>query len=153
MKKIFLTVICLALFASENMAQYDNRSGSGNWVDNMRYDAPDLYRSYKAGSTLSSTGMGLTLGGLAVAVIGFATAEKETTSTSSGTQVNLSGSGGAVFAVGTVCALVGTPIWIIGSTKKKNARRAYQREYGDATNAPYLKLHSTANSVGLALVF
>jgi ABC-type uncharacterized transport system permease subunit len=143
MKKIFLTVICLALFASENMAQYDN----------MRNDAPDLYRSYRAGSTLSGVGMGLTLGGLTAAVIGFATADKETTTTSSGTQVNLSGSGGAMFAAGVVFAIAGTPLWIVGNKKKKNARRAYHREYSDATTAPYLKLHSTANSVGLALVF
>ncbi|MDR1919878.1 MAG: hypothetical protein LBQ65_09570 [Tannerellaceae bacterium] len=143
MKKIILTLIALALFVSQNMAQYDN----------MRYDAPELYRSYKSGSTLSRTGMGLTLGGLGLAVIGFATADKETTSTSTSTQVNLSGPGGGVFAAGIVCALVGTPIWIVGNTKKKNARRAYQREYGNTTNAPHLKLHSTANTLGLALVF
>jgi ABC-type uncharacterized transport system permease subunit len=153
MKKIFLVWICLALFAGTSVAQY---SRAGNWVDDMRTNAPELYGSYRSGSTLKGVGMGLTFGGLAAAVIGVAAADKETTSTSTGTQVNLSGSGAAVFAVGTVCILVGTPIWIVGGSKKRRARNTYLREYGyeiPAQPAPYLKLNSTANGVGLAMVF
>ena len=138
------------------MAQYYNNYRVGNWADDMRVNAPDLYRSYRSGSTLSGVGMGLTFGGLAASVIGFATADKETTTTSTGTQVNLSGSGGAAFAAGVVCILVGTPIWIVGSSKKKRAKRAYFRDYSYETPAPpspCLRLHSTANTVGLALVY
>jgi hypothetical protein len=153
MKKIFLVWICLAAFAGTCMAQYSSNR-AGNWVDDMCTNAPELYGSYRSGSTLKGLGMGLTFGGLAAAVIGVATADKETTSTGIGTQVNLnlSGSGAAVFVVGTVCILVGTPIWIVGGSKKRRARNAYLREYGyeiPAQPAPYLKL----NGVGLALVF
>jgi hypothetical protein len=153
MKRIFLTLICLALFAGTSVAQYNR---AGNWVDDMRTNAPDLYRSYKSGSSLRATGMGLTFGGIAAIVIGFATADKETVTTETSTQVNLSGSGGAVFAVGLVAALVGTPIWIVGSSKKRRAANAYLREYGyefPTKPVPYFKLNSTANSVGLALAF
>jgi ABC-type uncharacterized transport system permease subunit len=161
MKKIILAFICLVCFTSENMAQYSDRynhSRSGNWVDDMMKEAPDLYRSYKTGNTLFGAGMGLTLGGLTAAVIGFATADKETTTTATGTQVNLSGSGGAVFAAGMIFTLVGAPMWIIGSVKKKKAKRAFLGEYGDVQTvpvapSPYLTLHSTANSMGLALIF
>ncbi|MDR2385422.1 MAG: hypothetical protein LBD80_07185 [Tannerella sp.] len=160
MKKILFTIICLALFASENMAQYyGNINRSRNWLDDMSYDAPDLYRSYRAGSTLASIGMGITLGGLTAAVIGFATADKEKVTTSAGTQVNLSGEGGAMFAAGILFAVIGTPLWIVGSTKKGIARRAYFREFGDvpptipAPPVPYLKLNGHSQGMGLAFVF
>jgi hypothetical protein len=161
MKKIFLTVICLALFASENMAQYYsnyNSYRSRNWVEDMSYDAPDLYRSYRSGSTLSGLGMGFTLGGLAAAVIGYATAEKEEVSSSTETTVYLSGGGAAMFVSGIVFAVVGTPLWIVGSTKKRRARNIYFREFGDlptlpAPASPYLKLNSHSRGMGLALVF
>ena len=146
------------MLAGNNMAQYSNNNSKLNWIDNMHDNAPHLYRSYKTGSTLSGVGMGLTIGGLAASVIGIATADKETTSTSTGTQVNLSGSGGVVFAVGVVCIVTGTPIWIIGNIKKRNVKRTYLRDYGNTsmvpnTHSPYLKLNSTTNSIGLSLVF
>jgi hypothetical protein len=164
MKKIFLTVICMALFASENMAQYYNNYNnynnyrSRNWVEDMSYDAPDLYRSYRSGSTLSGLGMGFTLGGLAAAVIGYSIADKETVSNSTGTTVYLSGQGAVMFAAGIVFAVVGTPLWIVGSTKKRRAKNAYLREFGDLPTLPdpalpYLKLNGHSHGLGLAFVF
>jgi hypothetical protein len=167
MKKIFLAFVCLAFFASENRAQYYNNYSNygrnsnyrgGSWLDDMSYDAPDLYRSYRAGSSLAGFGMGLTLGGLAVAVIGVATAETEETTSNGATQITFTGPGGAMLAAGVVTAIVGTPIWIVGSTKKRNAKRAYLRDYGEirplpVPPSPHLQLNSTANGMGLALVF
>jgi hypothetical protein len=158
MKKIFLTIICMALFASENMAQYYSNYRSRNWVEDMSYDAPDLYRSYKSGSTLSGLGMGFTLGGLTAAVIGFAIADKEEVSSSTETTIYLSGEGAAMFVSGIVFAVVGTPLWIVGSTKKRKAKNAYFREFGDlpllpAPASPYLKLNGHSQGLGLALVF
>jgi hypothetical protein len=153
MKKFFLTFICLALFASENMAQDDSRSNGGSLIDNMRSDAPRLYRSYRTGRVLSNVGRGCTLGGVTAAVIGIVTATKSTTTTSTETRVEVLGAGGALFVVGTIFAAAGTPLWIIGSTKKRNARRAFQREHGNVSSVPHLKLHSSAHGVGVALVF
>ena len=170
MKKILLAIACLSLFASHGTAQqrryyneYNSNYNSGyrprsSWVDDMAYNAPDLYRSYRIGRTLGGLGAGFTIGGLSLAVLGVATAEKETTTNGGMTTVELSGSGGAVFAAGIVFTLVGTPLWIIGGAKKKNTRRTYLREFGDVQAvhtppSPYVKLHNTSQSMGLALVF
>ena len=132
------------------MAQYSNNARAGNWVDNMRTNAPNLYRSYRAGKVLKGTGMGLTLGGISAIFVGILAAD--VTTTGSGDQATLSATGEALFSAGTACILVGTPIWIVGGGKKRRARRAYLRDYGSeipAQPSPYLKLNGT----GLALVF
>ena len=159
MKKLILVCISLALFAGKGAAQYGGRVPSAAELSyRMSMDDPYLYQKYKSASALSGFGAGLTLGGVAAIVIGIATADKETVTNGMSTQVNLSGSGAGIFAGGMVCVLVGTPIWIIGHTKKKNARNAYLREYGYGMHAPehpspYLQLNTTPRGLGLAFVF
>lgn len=156
MKKLILVSICLAIFAGESVAQYANVNMSKEELkEKMALNSPYLYQKYNSGSKLSNIGMGLTLGGLAAAITGYAVADKETVTTSTGTQVNLSGPGGAVFAVGVIGAVAGTPLWIVGSVKKKKARNAFLQEYGATVNvpSPYLQINSTRNGLGLALVF
>ena len=160
MKKLFLVCISLALFAGKGTAQSVSyyKMSKAEMVQNMAYDAPHLYKKYQSGSTLSGFGMGLTLGGLAAAIIGVATADKETVSNGASTQVNLSGSGAGIFAAGLVCAVAGTPLWIIGSTKKKNARNTYLREYdygyiAPSRSTPYFQINAASKGLGLAFVF
>ncbi len=157
MKKLILVCISLAIFAGNGLAQRNNLNlSSAELRQRMSIDAPQLYKKYKSGSTLSGIGAGLTIGGVALAVVGVATAEKETESTATGAQVNLSGSGAAVFAAGIVCALAGTPLWIIGHSKKKRAKNTYLRDYGYSENlpvqpSPYLQLNTASNGLGLGL--
>jgi hypothetical protein len=159
MKKLMVICISFVLFVGQVSAQYTNTvPGNAELKYRMSMNAPHLYKSYKSGSTLSGFGTGLTLGGIACIIIGIATADKETVKSGMQTQVNLSGPGAAVFGAGMVCALAGTPIWIIGGTKKKNARNRYLREYGyDALvpvqPSPYLQLNTAPNGLGLAFVF
>ena len=160
MKKLFLICISLALVAGKGTAQSSGLNlSSAELRERMALDSPQLYKKYKSGSTLSGVGAGLTLGGVAALFIGYATADKETIKEDGTTRVNLSGSGAAVFGVGLVCALAGTPLWIIGSTKKKNARSTYLRNFGDSAYtpvihpSPYLQVNSTSNGLGLAFVF
>jgi hypothetical protein len=142
---------------NNNNSYSNNNYRPGSWLDDMSYDAPDLYRSYRSGKTLSGLGMGFTIGGLAMMVIGVATADTDTQSSGTQTTVYLSGDGAAVFGLGLVFTLVGTPIWIVGSAKKRNAKNAYFREFGELNlptlPSPYLKLNSTSNGMGLAYVF
>ncbi|MDR1335897.1 MAG: hypothetical protein LBK22_03595 [Tannerella sp.] len=133
---------------------------SGSWLNDMQYNSPRLYRSYRTGSTLSGLGMGFTLGGLTAAIIGVAVADKETVETSTSTTVYLSGPGASMFAAGIVFTVVGTPLWIVGNTKKRNAKRAYLNEYGDLSPlnvpvppSPFLKLNSNSHGMGLAFMF
>ena len=124
----------------------------------MAVNAPALYNKYKSASTMRNAGMGMTLGGVAAIIIGIATADKETIQDGAYTQVNLSGPGAGIFAIGIVSSIVGTPLWIIGGAKKKNTRNAYIRDFGYSFQAPvhpspYLQLHAATNRLGLALVF
>ena len=127
-------------------------------MQRMEMNAPLLYQQYKSGSTLSSVGAGLTLGGVALAIIGVAVADKETTTDGYYTEVTFSGPGAAVLGVGVVSALVGTPLWIVGGSKKRKARNAYFREFGYGENvpvqpSPYLQFNTAPNRLGLAVVF
>ena len=159
MKKMILVSISLLLFVSKGAAQsVGNESSASQLEQRMALNAPHLYKSYNTGSMLSTSGAILTIGGVAAIFLGYAVADKETVKNGNSTQVNLSGSGAVVFSVGIVAALVGTPIWIIGSTKKRNARNVYLREYGYGAQVPVhpsssLQLTSAPNGVGLALVF
>ena len=158
MKKLFLLCISLALFAGQGVAQIGYKPSATDLKYDMSFNAPHLYKKYKTGSTLSGFGAGLTIGGVVAAIIGVATADKETVKDGATTHVNLSGSGAAVFGAGIVCALAGTPLWIIGSTKKRNARNTYLREfgYGACTSnqySPYLQLNTAPKGIGLAFVF
>ena len=159
MKKFFLVFISLALFAGNSVAQqYGYVPSAAELSRRMAYNDPYLYQKYKSASALSGFGAGLTIGGVAAIFIGIATADKETVKTGTSTQVNLSGPGAGVFAAGMVCTLAGTPIWIIGSTKKRNVRNTYLREYGysyqaPAPPSPYLQLNTAQNGLALALVF
>ena len=162
MKKLVLLCISLALFAGQSVAQVTgvtpNALSNEQLKERMAINAPLLYKKYNSASTLSGFGAGLTIGGVAALIIGAVTADKETTKDETGTHVTLSGTGGAVSAAGFVCILAGTPIWIIGSTKKKNARNAYLREFGydahvSVSPSPYFQLNAARNNVGLAFVF
>ncbi|MDR2146675.1 MAG: hypothetical protein LBE91_09495 [Tannerella sp.] len=129
---------------------------STDWRHNMALDAPDLYRNYRSGSVLKNIGMGLTLGGLGVVVASVIIAETETVKEGSTMIDDFSGTGSVLASVGTVCVLAGTPLWIIGGTKKRIARNAYLRDYGwqpPAQPAPRLEIQTTGNSMGLAFVF
>ena len=159
MKKLIFICIALALFAGKGAAQYaDGYMSAAELQYRMSRNDPQLYQKYQSASALSGFGAGLTLGGVAAIVIGIATADKETVTNGLSTQVNLSGQGAGVFAAGIVCALAGTPLWIIGNTKKKNVRNTYLREYGYGMNtpehpSPYLQLNTAPKGLGLAFVF
>ena len=159
MKKVFLICFSLVLFAGKSVAQHASVALSDKELkQRMALNAPYFYDKYKTGSTLKSAGIGMTIGGVALGIIGATIADKETITEGGTTTVNLSGPGAAVFGVGIVSAVAGTPLWIIGGTKKKNARNTYLREFGysmymPTQPSPYLQLTSSPNSIGLALVF
>jgi ABC-type uncharacterized transport system permease subunit len=161
MKKLVIACISLAIFAGNGLAQGNSpQLSSADLKQRMALDAPQLYKRYKSGSTLSGVGAGLTIGGAVAIVVGIAIADKETKKTNMGTQTNLSGPGAAVFAVGLVSALAGTPLWIIGHSKKKRAKNAHLRDYGysghiPAQSSPYLQIKAAPNGMGagLALIF
>ena len=124
----------------------------------MALNAPHLYDKYKTESTLKNVGVGMTIGGVVLSIIGAATADKETKQEGGTTYTYLSGPGAGVFTVGILSTVVGTPLWIIGGIKRKNTREIYLREFGYSMRvpvqpSPYLQLVSTPNSLGLALVF
>lgn len=161
MKKLIFVCISFVIFAGNGIAQGNNPElSTADLKKRMALDAPQLYKKYKSGSTLSGIGAGLTIGGAVTAIVGIATADKETEKTSMGTQTNLSGPGAAVFAVGLVSALAGTPLWIVGHSKKKRAKNTYLRDYSHSEHipvqpSPYLQLKAAPNGIGagLALVF
>ena len=157
MKKIVLTLICCAFFAGENRAQYSGYS-SKEFMADWSYNDPATYSSYRKGSTLKGFGLGMIIGGGVAMIVGIATADKTTTSNGLSTQVNLSGTGGAVFAAGTVCAVAGIPLMIIGNVKRKNAKQAYLNEFGEIQTGsvspePRLELQTSPGGMGLAFVF
>ena len=98
----------------------------------MAINAPHLYDRYKSASTLSGVGAGMTIGGVALAIIGGIAADKEELPPTNEyeTRYKLTGPGAAVFGIGIVSALAGTPIWIVGGSKKKKTRNAYLQEFG-----------------------
>ncbi|MDR2232375.1 MAG: hypothetical protein LBE56_04530 [Tannerella sp.] len=131
------------------------RMSGSDLLRNMSLDNPALYRSYRTGRTLKGVGMGLTLGGLGLAIIGAATVGSDAVDSGSST-IDYSGTGGALAYGGVLCAIVGTPLWIIGGTKKRNARNTYLREISYQPSiepAPYLKFQASGNGLGLAYVF
>ena len=159
MKNLVLVCISLVFFAGKSIAQNaDQALSTAELKQRMALDDPRLYQRYKTGSTLSGIGCGVTLGGVAAVIIGIASADKETQTNGLNTQVYLSGPGAGIFAAGLVAALVGTPVWIVGHSIKKNTRSSYLRQYGDGSNvpvhpSPYLQLNSVSNGLGLAFVF
>ena len=158
MKKLILTCTILVIFVGKGVAQYAATPSKAELTYKMSVNSPYHYHKYKSGSTLASFGAGLTIGGVAAAIIGVAVADKETIKDGTSTTINLSGPGAGVFVVGMVSALAGTPLWIIGGTKKRNAMNSYLREFGYSYQAPvqpspYLQLNSTSNGLGLAFVF
>jgi len=128
-------------------------------VQRMALNAPPLYDMYSSAHKLSRVGMGMTLGGFGLAMIGFAVAEKEEiVNTGTYVEYRLSGPGAGLYAVGIISTVVGTPLWIIGGVKKKNTRNAYIRQYGYSYHvpvnpSPYLQLSAAPNTVGLKLTF
>jgi len=124
----------------------------------MALNAPHLYDRYVSASKMSGIGAGLTIGGIALAIIGTSVADKETVKEGGTTYVYLSGPGAGLFAVGIVSTIVGTPLWIVGGVKKKRTRNAYLQEFGYSVNVPvqptpYLQLKAAPNGLGLAFVF
>ncbi|MDR1556015.1 MAG: hypothetical protein LBS88_03135 [Tannerellaceae bacterium] len=156
MKKYVLMILSLLFFAGESMAQYATPQSPESLIARMQKNAPELYRSYRNGSTLSGVGIGLMAGGLGAIVVGVATGEKNTTTNGLQTNIEVKGTGGAIAAVGTVALLTGTPLMIIGLTKKSRAKRNYLARYGDMgfeqptlRQSPHLEVHPN----GLAFVF
>ena len=129
-------------------------------MQRMAINAPHLHDRYQSACTLSSVGAGMTLGGIALAIIGGITANKEELPPTNEyeTRYKLTGPGAAVYGIGMISALAGTPIWIVGGCKKKKTRNAYLQEFGYSYHipvqpSPYLKLKTTSNGLALALVF
>jgi hypothetical protein len=157
MKKLLLLGISLVLFTGKGIAQNYNLLLSKEALkQEMALKAPPLYKQYNTGSALSRVGMGLTLGGIAALFIGAATAETETVTYGGVSTLEISGPGYTIASIGTICALAGTPLWIIGSTKKKKARNRFLRNYSSDIpdkSSPYLQLNAVRNGMGLAYVF
>jgi hypothetical protein len=156
MKKYVLMIVSLLVFAGESMAQYATPQRPDDLTARMQQNAPQLYRSYRSGSVLSGVGIGLMAGGLGATIIGIATGEKNTTTEGLQTTVEVTGTGGAIAAAGVVCMIAGTPLMIVGLSKKGRAKRAYLNQYGDtAFEQPSLRqpLQLEVHPNGLALVF
>jgi hypothetical protein len=156
MKKLLLISISFALFTGKGIAQSPYSFSKKELKQEMALNAPEIYQKYQSGSTLKGVGMGLTLGGLVTMVIGIAAADKETVEEKHQTTLYLSGPGARVAIAGTICALAGTPLWIIGGSKKRIARNRFLRDYTyniPPKTSPYLQLNAARNGVGLAYVF
>jgi hypothetical protein len=158
MKRLLLICIALAFIVGEGASQTTGaKLSNAELLKRMEANAPQLYRSYKTGKTISIVGMSMTIGGALVGIIGLSTAESTTTHNGGGTQVNFEGAEGAIGMVGVLVGIAGIPTWIIGNKKKKNARTAYINEFGDTAYRPakvekasaYVELRPT----GIALVF
>ena len=112
--------ISLVLFAGKGVAQNTNVALNDKELkQRMVLNAPHLYDKYKSASTMKNFGVGMTIGGVALSVLGAAVADKETVKEGGTTTVYLSGPGAGVFSVGIISAVAGTPLWIIGGTKRK----------------------------------
>ena len=157
MEKLLFLCISLVLFTGKGIAQNVNMQLSKEELrQEMALKAPHLYKKYKTGKTMSYIGMGLTLGGVGAVIAGIYSGDNETVEEGGRTTVYLSESGAAFASVGTACILAGTPLWIIGSTKRKNAQKRYFRDYSydvPAKPSPYLQLNAVRNGIGLAYVF
>ncbi|MDR1525908.1 MAG: hypothetical protein LBS79_11745 [Tannerella sp.] len=160
MKKYLFAFICLVFVANDSLAQYAYPAyNTANLITWMEQDDPYLYRKYRKASRLAGFGLGLTAGGVAGMIIGIATGEKTTTKTNYGVEYQVSGTGGAIAAAGTLCVLVGTPLMITGFVKRGKVKRTYLREYGDVSYkpspsySPYLKINPSLQHIGLAYVF
>ena len=157
MKKLLLLCISLALFAGKGVSQNVNLQLSKEELRReMALNAPHLYKKYKTGKVMSGIGMGLTLGGVVAVIAGISSSDNETVEEGGRTTVYLSGSGYAFASVGTACILAGTPLWIIGSTKRRKSQNRYFRDYSyeePAKSSPYLQLSAVRNGIGLAYIF
>ncbi|MDR2775343.1 MAG: hypothetical protein LBC19_11505 [Tannerella sp.] len=127
----------------------------GNWKSQMQVKAPDIYRKYQKNSRLAGFGLGLVAGGVTAIVVGVATGEKTTTTTATSVQVQVKGTGGAIAAAGTVCVLAGTPMMIVGFSKRSKAKREYLNnpDYSQTYRSPLQSPHLEVYPNGLAFVF
>ena len=159
MKKIVILCLCVSMLTGKSVAQHNSYALSKlDLKTSMAMEAPKYYSKYVSGSKLGGVGCALTLGGAVVAIIGAATADREKVKTDTGSQVSLTGTEGVLYHVGIVGVMAGTPLWIIGSTKKKNARNAYLKQFGTGYNppnatSPYLQLNIAHQGVGCSFVF
>ena len=157
MKKLLFLCICLALFTGKGITQNVNvRLSKEELRQEMALNAPHLFKKYKTGRVMSGLGMGLTLGGVAAVIAGIASGDNETVEEGGRTTIYLSGSGAAFASIGTACILAGTPLWIIGGTKKRKAQNRDIRDFSydvPAKPFPYMQLNAVRNGIGLAYVF
>ena len=157
MEKLLLLCISLALFTGKGIAQNVNMQLSKEELrQEMALKAPHLYKKYKTGRAISYVGMGLTIGGVVAVIAGISSSDNETVKEGGRTTVYLSGSGAAFASAGTACILAGTPLWIIGGTKKRKSQNRYIRDYcyeEPSKTSPYLQLKAARNEIGLAYVF
>jgi hypothetical protein len=129
---------------------------SNDWKSRMKIDAPDIYQKYRKGNNMAGFGLGLAAGGLISAIVGVATADKTTSATPTGVEVRLHGSGGAVFAAGMICVCAGTPVMIVGFSKRNKAKRQYLSRIentGDRQVSPLQLPHLEVRTNGIAFVF
>jgi hypothetical protein len=126
-----------------------------DWKSRMQATAPDLYKKYREGATLSGVGIGMLSAGVVMIIVGAATGEKSTTTTATSVSVNVGGTGGAVLAIGSVCVLAGTPLMIVGLSKKSKAKRKYFNQYGNRVEykSPLQLPHFELRTNGIAFVF
>jgi hypothetical protein len=134
------------------VAQYSYQS---DWKARMQATAPDVYRKYRKGSTLAGVGIGLMSAGFVAVIAGVATGEKSTTRTATSISWQVEGTGGAVAVIGSFCVLAGTPLMIVGFSKKSKAKREYFSQYGNRTEykSPLQAPHLEVRPNGLAFVF
>jgi len=124
---------------------------SGNLLADMQTHSPALYSRYKSGKRMAITSGVLTGIGVGSAVIGaiiFGSGDEE-----AGTRYVMEDVGGAFIIIGSLSAITGVPILIVGASKKNNAVRNFNRQYYSSEAVPQFQFNMYPNRIGLAYVF
>ncbi|MDR1594478.1 MAG: hypothetical protein LBS43_08360 [Prevotellaceae bacterium] len=128
-----------------------------DWQAQMQANAPDIYQRFRRGTRQSKVGLGLTIGGMAAIITGYAiigsTVEDNTLDDE---DLGTVGAGALVAVAGSILTAVGTPIMIVGFVKKGKAKREYFSRYGNRASAqksPLQSPHLEIRTNGIAFVF
>jgi hypothetical protein len=127
-----------------------------NWKEQMQVKAPYLYQKYQRRNRLKNIGWIVTGGGLILASVGFATAEKEEISrTATSVEYKLTGSGAPVAMIGSFCTVSGVVVTIIGYSQRRRVKNEYLMQYGNqyTQKSPQQSPHLEILPNGLAFVF
>jgi hypothetical protein len=128
-----------------------------DWQSQMQVKAPDIYQRYRRGSRQSKVGLGLTIGGTAAVITGYAIIGAAFNSSSfiNDDDMGMVGIGALVAVSGSICATVGTPIMIVGFVRKGRAKREYFSQYGNRAEykSPLQSPHFEIRTNGIAFVF